>query len=126
MTKGIQIKKSGIDGTGVFATRSFKKGEIVLSWKPVPIKMSQFERISNTEKTFIGQMGTSLYSLPTPVKYVNHSCEANTKPLMHGIDVATRDIRKGEEITADYLQKLRSVGRCNCGSKECAGLVTYF
>ena len=126
MTRSLEVKKSKIDGKGVFAARSFKKGDIVLRWKPLLLKKEEFERISNIEKPFVAQIGRTFYHLPSPIRYVNHSCEPNTQPLKLGIDIATRNIRKGEEITSDYLQKVRAVGRCNCGSAACAGLIAYF
>ena len=126
MTEDLEIKNSKIDGRGVFAMRSFKKGEIVLKWKPVLLMESEFQQISNTEKPFVAQIGKKFYRLLDPIRHVNHSCAPNTQPLKLGVDIAVRNIGKGEEITSDYLQKIRTVGRCNCGSTQCAGLIAYF
>jgi len=35
--KSVVVKKSKISGKGVFASRDFKKGEIVLRWRPKKI-----------------------------------------------------------------------------------------
>jgi len=59
-----------------------------------------------------------------PEKYVNHSCDANTTAKQF-CDIAKRDIKKGEEITANYKEELSpsTEMKCNCGSKNCVGIV---
>lgn len=58
-----------------------------------------------------------------PEKYVNHSCEANTKVKNHS-DVAIRHIKKGEEITSNYIKEGSfSSFVCKCGSKRCKGVI---
>ena len=54
--------------------------------------------------------------------YLNHSCDPNAVDLSrHPTStqyVALRDIRAGEEITADYYSK-DTLENCLCGSPEC-------
>ena len=58
-----------------------------------------------------------------PARFVNHSCDSNTK-AKDGCDVAVRDIKKGEEITADYVLEKVPVGfECRCGSEKCKGRI---
>jgi hypothetical protein len=61
-------------------------------------------------------------------RYLNHSCEANclTDPD-HNFDIATRDIRAGEQLTNDYglLGMLPDeVMDCSCGAPSCRGRIT--
>ena len=58
-----------------------------------------------------------------PERYVNHSCKANTYSK-NGFDIAKRDIKKGEEITADYTKEDVLFGfKCGCNSKTCKGTI---
>jgi uncharacterized protein len=60
-------------------------------------------------------------------RFINHSCEPNTfircTPTRAEF-YALRDIRKGEELTADYGESHHN-GRlpCRCGSARCRGFI---
>jgi D-alanine-D-alanine ligase len=62
---------------------------------------------------------------PTEWAPQNHSCDPNT--AFDGLDVlAIRDIKKDEELTLDYAQFLdenMEPFQCQCGSKNCRGLI---
>jgi hypothetical protein len=45
MKKDVVIKKSEINKKGVFATRDFNKGEIILSWNPKILKKIEIEKL---------------------------------------------------------------------------------
>jgi len=55
----------------------------------------------------------------SPEKYLNHSCEPNTKEGRL-CDVAARDIKKGEELTTDYSVNAppHIKMKCLCGSRK--------
>ena len=56
-------------------------------------------------------------------KFVNHSCEPNTR-VRNGSDVAMSNIKKGEEITTDYGKEVGLVAfKCTCGCNNCHGLI---
>ena len=59
------------------------------------------------------------FLMKLPEKYVNRSCNANTKSK-NLCDVAIRDIKKGEEITSSYKN---NSFKCKCGDKNCVGNV---
>jgi D-alanine-D-alanine ligase len=63
--------------------------------------------------------------IPTEWAPQNHSCDPNC--AYDGLDVvALRKIKKGEELTLDYAQfldKNMEPFHCNCGSKNCRGLI---
>jgi SET domain-containing protein len=124
-TNDVLVKKSSIHGSGVFAGRDFKAGEIVLRWdisNTLPDK--EVAKMTEDEKRYISYMDGKYIIMQNPEKYVNHSCDSNTT-AKHFCDIAKRDIAKGEEITADYKEELppNVHMRCNCGSKKCVGII---
>ena len=125
MVKDLIVKKSKIEGNGVFAGRNFKTGEIVVKWDishhltPEEVKV-----IPETEKKYVAYFKGKHILMQPPAKYVNHSCDANTY-VNDFCDIAKRDIKKGEEITANYSETMdiNEFMKCNCGSKNCRGLI---
>jgi len=96
------IGKGNLVGKGVYANRDFKKGEVVVQYKLRPLTQKEYEQLSESEKEFThSQRGViNLYS--EPERYVNHSDNPNTyQDFEKSADIASRDIKKGEEITTD-------------------------
>lgn len=62
--------------------------------------------------------GYKILWMQPPERYMNHSCEANTRVVGQS-DVASRDILPGEEITPDYMDIETENLSCNCGSIKC-------
>lgn len=115
------VKKSYIEGKGVFASRDFKKGEIVLHWDiSHTLSKEKVDKMSNKEKKYISLLDNKYVIMQEPERFVNHSCSANTT-AKNFCDIAKRDISKGEEITANYTEELlpNTSMKCNCGSKNC-------
>lgn len=123
----VVIRKSRIHGKGAFAARDFRKGEAVIDWSEcsTPLTGEQVDGLPESRKRLVSYKGQGRYVLfKPPASYVNHSCDSNTRPVK-GRDVAVRGIKRGEEITADYVVE-RSRGLdmlCNCGSRRCKGRV---
>jgi SET domain-containing protein len=118
----VVVKKSGINNQGVFAARDFKKGEIVLRWNPQELSESEVTRLDSSQENFLYKSNNKWFLMQEPEKFVNHSCEPNTK-AENNSDVAIRDIKKGEEITSDYGTEVYVSFRCKCGSKNCRGII---
>ena len=121
----IIVKKSKIDGKGVFAGRDFKQGEIVIKWNVShKINPKEIKKLSEQEKNYVAFFNGKYIIMQSPAKYVNHSCDANTY-AKNFCDVAKRNIKKGEEITGDYSENELSgfEMKCNCGSKNCKKLI---
>ncbi|PIS42917.1 MAG: hypothetical protein COT24_01035 [Candidatus Kerfeldbacteria bacterium CG08_land_8_20_14_0_20_40_16] len=117
----IIVKKSKINQRGVFANRDFKKGEVVLKWKPKKIlTKKEASALPEEEKHYVSNYQLNEFILQSPPeRYVNHSCEPNTE-VINGCDIALREIKKGEEITSDYGKDNVFIHfKCNCGSKNC-------
>lgn len=114
----VVIKKSKINNKGVFANRDFKKGETVILWNPKIISKKEFEELTLKKNKYLIKQDRNYFLMQSPEKFVNHSCNPNTK-AKNKSDIAIRDIKSGEEITSFYLDKGL---KCNCGSKKCKGI----
>ncbi|MBW3005125.1 SET domain-containing protein-lysine N-methyltransferase [Candidatus Woesearchaeota archaeon] len=123
----ILVKKSKIHGRGIFAARDFKKGEIVIKYDTSnTLTKEEVDKLPEAEKRYVSYLGEDKYILhQPPARYVNHSCDANTYSDNFA-DIARRDIKKGEEITADYVaEKVPGFDKvlCKCGSKNCRSVI---
>jgi len=127
MDEDIIVKDSAIEGLGVFANRRFKKGEIVIIWNTDAIlTKEEMEELPKSEKRYISPLNGKYLLQQPPARFVNHSCDPNTYVVDDSSDVAIRDIEIGEEITSDYSEFFVPGEdiRCNCGAKNCIGLIT--
>ncbi|MBU1201734.1 MAG: SET domain-containing protein [Nanoarchaeota archaeon] len=123
--KDVIVKKSKIEGSGVFANKDFKKGEVVLKWDTSKqLSTKEVEKVPEDEKKYVSFVNNKYTLMRPPERYVNHSCNANTN-VGDFCDVAKRDIKKGEEITGDYSQDTTPdfEMKCTCGSKNCKGII---
>lgn len=122
----VEVRKSGIQGRGVFALRDFKPGEVVFQWDLTnTLTDEQYERLPAEQRHYVARYkGEWIYMLE-PMRYLNHSCEPNTMPL-NGVDVVIRDIKAGEEITTDYRPVMLTGESmmCHCGAPSCTGTIS--
>lgn len=93
-------------GLGLFAARSFKKGERIIEYVGRTISnaeaytsRSKYLFEVNARRTIDGTARTNI------ARYINHSCRPNCEPEIERgrifID-ARKDIRAGEELSYDY------------------------
>jgi SET domain-containing protein len=121
----IVVKESKIQGKGVFASRNFKKGEIVMKWDiSRQLTKSEVDKLSENEKRYVAYVDRKYILMQPPARYVNHSCDANTY-AENFCDIAKRDIKKGEEITGNYAEEdiPEQSFECKCGSKNCRKII---
>lgn len=123
MSAGVLIGQSAINGRGVFANRDFARGETVIAWHPKLLTHAQLSTVPVADQVYMIKLSNRWYLMQSPERYVNHSCDANTKTVGRK-DVARRNIKSGEEITSDYaaIISLDSF-RCHCGSAQCRGAI---
>lgn len=89
-------------GKGVYAARSFLKGEVVIQYNLKALDQDEFENLPESEKNFVHIHRKQYFLYAEPERYVNHSTEPNTyQDLEKRCDIALRDIQKGEMITTD-------------------------
>ena len=94
----IEIKETKINGIGIFARKDFKRGEKVfyVFGKDTPYTTDYSIPINKLEK-IEPRISKSM------AQYMNHSCEPNIHPDIHGRAYLTmRDINKGEELVTHY------------------------
>jgi len=121
----VVVKKSKIQGKGVFANRNFKKGETIIKWDTShELSSAEIKKLSGSDKKYIAFLEGKYIVMQSPAKYVNHSCNANTF-AKNFCDIAKRDIEKGEEITGDYSENNipGEKMKCSCGSKNCKKVI---
>ncbi|HLQ04347.1 MAG TPA: SET domain-containing protein-lysine N-methyltransferase [Verrucomicrobiae bacterium] len=124
MIRDIEVRVAGRKGQGVFARRSFRKGEFIFRRKHGRVvPNAKIASLSAEERRHLCELdfGRSAV-LVGPGAFLNHSCDPNV--MRSGIRVfAWRPIRRGEEITIDY--RLNAFDgertRCLCGARSCTG-----
>jgi hypothetical protein len=125
---GVDLRESSIHGTGVFATRGFDPGEMILAIDdsrivdeahPLDESRGEFEHHCDL-------LGDREILMRVPERYINHSCEPSTYVArVDGVRrvVAYRRIEPGDEGTYDYLVDAYggNVWQCSCGEATCRG-----
>ena len=125
----IEIRKSSIQGDGVFATDRISRGEVILSLDDSRIVDGQHpvreDLGENPEHCDYLPDGTTVL-MQGPGGYLNHSCSPNV--FTYSADrkrfiLAMRDVAQGEELLFDYsINAINGdVWTCNCGATGCRG-----
>lgn len=107
------LKESLGKGIGLFADENIKKGQTVWVENPLFYKIIsyyEFERLPKIQKEFIKKHATqypdeSMFYLDLDdTRFINHSFRNNIRWLSEEpqIAIATKRIKKGEEILVDY------------------------
>lgn len=144
---GLTLKNTKDKGLGLFATKEFKKGEVIYEAFEIAIPRGQNNEyvyhVNNKEiKLKIGQhFGTPdhnlrLYGFDV---FINHSCQANSyseyagdpkKEVVSYKQIALRDIKVGEELSCNYFnyvwEREEKGVKCQCNTKECFGYLKGF
>lgn len=124
-----------------FAVRDIKKGEVLddvdSPEEVVYLPERDFKKLDlitqKKIKSFCIRDEENEYCVPADLNnmgsswYFNHSCCANVGYDKKGSFVAARNIKKNEELFLDYGLMFTDPEfkmECNCGSKNCRGLVT--
>lgn len=115
-----EVKKSLINGSGLFATQDIKKDVRIsyISGKKT-IKLSKTVEEALSIPNWFG-LSRQFWIDPegTPFQYLNHSCEPNAAVIGKKTLLAIRDIKKDEEITIDYsMTDADPIWFMNCGCK---------
>jgi uncharacterized protein len=131
----IEVRTSRIEGKGLFAKEPFKKGEKfrIASGEHTWVIMTdeEFQEYIKTVQSYDAvYLGNGNHRVSTvsreedPSNYGNHSCNPNIA-MADDAMVALRDIAAGEELTIDYalLSPKTWSMKCNCGAKNCKGIV---
>lgn len=142
MKSKYEVKESANKGSGLFASKLIRKGELIYHNDLSKLPFYSLEDLHNhplfekysEHSDYVGN-GNYVIDL-SPVSFMNHSCDPNCIVIMKTEKIsdyyALKDIQPGEELTHDY--SLTSIDQfagqgfwvmdCKCGSKNCRGKVT--
>jgi uncharacterized protein len=138
----IVVRRSPIQGFGVFANRAIRKGTRIIEYKGDRITTAQGDRRYPVPRK--GVHHTFLFAIDedtvidgnsngNSARLINHSCAPNCESIVHEDDrvwiYARRNIRKGEELSYDYHMDVpgritkADLARypCACGAPRCRG-----
>ncbi len=132
----IEIRKSPINGGGMFAREPIKRGEAICIVGGMVMTDSEFEAFQANHSTYNTiQIDEDLHLVERPEitqtlsGSMNHSCDSNVWMADEVTLVARRDISAGEEITVDYAlfttqSNWTLDNLCHCGSPYCRHVIT--
>jgi len=133
----IEVRKSGVHGRGVYATKAIPKGTRIIEYAGKRVLWESIPEDSEDRRTFLFglQNGKDVID-PTiggnAARWINHSCEPNCEAIEENSRIfiyALRDLRPGEELFYDYAlemdeprtKELEKESECYCGSSTCRG-----
>ena len=131
------MKGNSIAGYGIYANRDINKGEVIFKGEGRSQRIITKRFVENNwnedEKLHFRRyaypVSEELFILwdddPSEWAPQNHCCNPNT--AFDGLNVlALKNISAGEELTLDYahfLDENMEPFQCQCGAKECRGLI---
>ncbi|MBQ0930750.1 SET domain-containing protein [Ideonella sp. 4Y16] len=126
----VTVRRSPIDGYGVFALEPARRGHKIGEVRGEAISVSEARRRAATLARIMivevsHKSAVDLASSTDPMRFTNHSCQPNGRLTIRDGRIefyALRDIAPGEEITVNYGETHHE-GRltCRCGAPGCVG-----
>jgi SET domain-containing protein len=132
----IEPKKSKKHGKGEFAIENISKNEILAVFGGNITTRTERDSLEEDVRYLSLGIDDDLFIGPDSINktddadWFNHSCNPNTGLWGQIMLVAMRDIKKGEEITFDYVISCSQKGEkrilfnCDCGSPNCRKEIT--
>ncbi|UCC43808.1 MAG: SET domain-containing protein-lysine N-methyltransferase [Candidatus Zixiibacteriota bacterium] len=137
------IKRSGIQGRGVFAARRIRKGRRIIEYKGERINEKEEEERYDESKmdrhhTYLFMVDDKISidgnSKGNSARLINHSCDPNCEAVDEEGRIfieAIRNIQPGVELTYDYnfevdepiTRRDLEFYACRCGSEKCRGTI---
>ncbi len=141
-TPPFEVRKSRIQGRGVFATRRLRKGQRITQYLGEPITHEEADRRYDDRN---GRHHTFLFVLDdetvldarrrgSDAKYINHSCDPNCETVIDDGEIwieAIKPIAPETELVYDYRFEWDEAYEpadvryyaCRCGSAKCRGTI---
>jgi uncharacterized protein len=136
-----EIRKSRIQGRGVFARRRLRPGQKIIEYTGDIIPNDEADRRYDEEK--MERHHTFLFTLDddrcidgnvrtNDARLINHSCDPNCEAIIEGEHIwiyALKNIQPGVELAYDYKyertggKELEKFYVCHCGSDKCRGSI---
>ncbi|OGE84294.1 MAG: hypothetical protein A2846_02025 [Candidatus Doudnabacteria bacterium RIFCSPHIGHO2_01_FULL_49_9] len=122
------------NGKGVFATKEFILGEVVIEFTGKIFKGDELPDPYNNVVDHYIQVGVNEYIGPSGKldDFINHSCSPNAGLFFTDKGIFLKTINKigaGEEITFDYSTTMLDddwTMKCDCGSNKCRKIIKEF
>ncbi|OGM13050.1 hypothetical protein A2W15_06150 [Candidatus Woesebacteria bacterium RBG_16_41_13] len=120
-------KAGSTHGTGLFASRDIYQDEEIIRVVGATVGEVVADLLySSYGIDVLWQVGLKKWILPNnETRFINHSCEPNMGFKTAGVFAALRDVKRGEELTADYsMSEINDSGydwtiECLCKTKSC-------
>ena len=131
--------------TGAFATEDIEQGAIVIpEWNEasdgvgwIRLDRRQVQKLPSDTRALFRRYGldtdfnqilgpVDISFVTDPDNFINHSCDPNLRYDSAGNVVASRSIRKGEEVFIDYgffVVNFDEPFTCACGAHNCRGRI---
>jgi hypothetical protein len=139
------VRRSRVHGYGAFATRDIKKGEVIDEYLGDRITHAQADKRyedhdENDNHTFLFIVDKKTVIDAgvggNDARFINHKCDPNCESeIKKGrvFIVATKNIKKGEELGYDYQigrekddpENVDEIYACRCGSPKCRGTMLW-
>ncbi|MBA3656638.1 MAG: SET domain-containing protein-lysine N-methyltransferase [Gemmatimonadaceae bacterium] len=138
-----KVRKSGIQGRGVFAARKLRKGQRVIEYAGERISNKEADLRYDDEK--MKRHHTFLFTVDgktvidgavggNDAKLINHSCDPNCEAVIEKKRIfiyALKTIHPGDELVYDYQyertgendEEMEKFYKCRCGSENCRGTI---
>lgn len=139
----LELRSSGIQGTGAFATRAIRKGTRIIEYVGQRISWRTADKRYDDDK--MGRHHTFLFTVDEKVvidgavqgnaaRFINHSCDGNCEAIDDRKRIfieARRNIKAGEELLYDYQYERtdehtaedEAFYACRCGAAKCRGSI---
>jgi SET domain-containing protein len=138
----VVVRRSRIQGRGVFATRDIAEGERIIEYTGILISHEEADALCDDEG--MRRHHTVLFAVDdryvidgarggNEARFINHSCDPNCESIIVKRRVyihALRDVGAGEELLYDYwyvtdetytIEDLRRIYPCRCRAPNCRG-----
>lgn len=138
-----RVRKSGIQGRGVFAARKLRKGQRVIEYGGERVSNKEADLRYDDEK--MKRHHTFLFTVDSKTvidgavggndaRLINHSCDPNCEAVIEKKRIfiyALKTIHPGDELVYDYQyertgendEEMEKVYKCRCGSGNCRGTI---
>ena len=138
----VVVRRSKIQGRGVYAARDLAEGERIIEYTGKLITSAEADALCDDETmrrhhTFLFAVDdehvVDASDVGSDARYINHSCEPNCESVIVRKRIyihALRDIAAGEELVYDYwyvtdgdytLEDLQRIYPCRCKAPACRG-----
>lgn len=136
-----RLRRSPVDGTGLFTTRKIAKGERIIEYVGEHISHDEADR-RHADKA-ADDSHTFLFTIDAKTvidagvggnvsRFINHSCDPNCEVILvdgRPLVEALRTVQAGEELAYDYNltrepedpPEIEQVFACRCGAAICRG-----